>query len=173
MRLPEHVALGGAAAAALYPIVGEKCLLFWAASVLIDVDHYWDFLYRNGFKDFSVRRMFKFHDSIRAMIHRPDFIGINLFHTLEWLALCYVISRVTGSSYIQMMLAGMVFHFFLDVLWMIYLRAPFKRAYSIIEYVVRFRRMERQGLLPHRFYQDVLKKMEHQSTNLIRAPYKT
>ena len=52
MKLREHVVLGGAAAAGLTPVLGaQDSLVFLGATVLIDVDHYWDYLVRNDFRN--------------------------------------------------------------------------------------------------------------------------
>jgi len=48
VRVRDHLALSTLAAAALYPIVKRKALIPWAASVLIDVDHYAWFTVESG-----------------------------------------------------------------------------------------------------------------------------
>lgn len=40
MRVRDHIALSTAGAALLYPLVGRRVLAAWAASILIDADHY-------------------------------------------------------------------------------------------------------------------------------------
>lgn len=40
MRVHDHIALSTAAAALLYPVAGKRVLGAWAASILIDGDHY-------------------------------------------------------------------------------------------------------------------------------------
>lgn len=47
MRVRDHVALSTATAAVLYPRLGSSVLGAWAASILIDVDHYLWFVVRN------------------------------------------------------------------------------------------------------------------------------
>ncbi len=46
MRVRDHVALSTAGAALLYPFVGRPVLGAWAASILIDMDHYLWFCWR-------------------------------------------------------------------------------------------------------------------------------
>ena len=43
MRVRDHIAISSAGAALLYPWAGRKVLAAWAASILIDADHYFWF----------------------------------------------------------------------------------------------------------------------------------
>ena len=157
MNLREHVILGGAAAAALSPVLGgPESLVFFASSVLIDVDHYWDYLQRNEFRNWSFGKTFEFHRVLFRNIHAPDFLAMNLFHTIEWFLLVYLWGTWLGSSAVFAALAGMVYHLFLDVVRLAWHRATFKRALSLIEYWFRRRALIRQGLDPDRPYQDAL-----------------
>ena len=47
MKLKQHILYGGVASLCLVPKFGLLSSVFWAASVLIDIDHYIDFVYRN------------------------------------------------------------------------------------------------------------------------------
>lgn len=154
MKLGEHVVLGGGAAAVLAPVLGaEGSLAFWASSVLIDVDHHWDYVSRSGFRDWSPRGMFAFHDHLFAHeLHRPDFLGLNLFHTVEWFLLVGTGVLWWSSPLLFAILWGMVFHLCLDLLRLARHRALFKRALSVIEYHVRRRRLVRASLDPDRPY---------------------
>ena len=64
MRLTDHVILGGFASVVLYPAIGVDAAFLFAGSVLIDVDHYLEYLYHNGFRDFSVTKMFRYHGAL-------------------------------------------------------------------------------------------------------------
>jgi len=109
VKLSEHIVLGGGAAIALAPTLGARgSLVFWASSVLIDVDHHWDYVYRNGFSDWSPAGMFAYHERMFAQIHRPDFLAMNLFHTAEWFLLVACAMLWQGSAILFAMLLGMV-----------------------------------------------------------------
>jgi hypothetical protein len=48
VRVRDHLALSTAGAALLYPLVGRRVVAAWAASILIDADHYLWFCWRQG-----------------------------------------------------------------------------------------------------------------------------
>lgn len=157
MTLREHVILGGGAAAALYPVLGAQgSLVFWAASVLIDADHYWNYLYRNGFRNWSPGKTFAFHRALLPRLHHSALLGLNLFHTVEWFMLVYGAARWLGSGAILAAFWGMVFHLGLDLASLTWHRAPFKRALSLVEYWVRRRGLVKRGLDPDRPYLEAL-----------------
>ena len=134
MNLREHVILGGGAAVALSPVLGPAAsVVFFASSVLIDVDHYWDYLQRNEFRNWSFGKTFAFHRVLFKNIQAPDFLAMNLFHTVEWFALVYLAGQWLGSRVIDAALAGMVFHLGLDLARLTWYRATFKRALSLVE----------------------------------------
>ncbi len=155
MNLREHVILGGVAATALAPLLGvQESAVFWAASVVIDVDHYWDYVYRNGFRDWSPRRMFEFHQTLFTKIRRPEFLALSLFHTMEWFLLVYLAAVWLDATVLFAALWGMLFHFVLDVVRLAGYRAAFKRAFSMVEYIIRRRSLVRRGLDPDRVYRE-------------------
>ena len=99
MTPKEHVVLGGCSALALLPILGPRdSALFWGASVLIAVDRHWDYVYRKGFQDWSLRRAIGFHAELLRCIERPDFLALNLFHTVEAALLVGLGGRLVGAA---------------------------------------------------------------------------
>jgi len=160
VKLREHVVLGGGVALALSPVLGAQgSAIFWVASVLIDADHYGDYVYRNGFRDWSPLRMFEFHRLLFFQIRRPDFLALSLCHTVEFFTFVYVAAAVLKSSPLWAVFWGMCFHLLLDVIWLAWHRAVFSRAFSPIEYVIRQRRLRGRGLDPDRPYEEVLTAM--------------
>lgn len=158
MTLPEHLVVGGLVAGALAPSIGvEAAGTFWAASVLIDADHYWDYLYRNGFRDWSVRRMFRFHAALfPRLVRRPDFLGLNLFHTVEALSVMALAGFGLGVTAAVAALLGMLLHLGCDLARLATHGSVFKRATSIVEYAIRRRRLIRCGLDPDCPYREAL-----------------
>jgi len=165
MKAEHHAISGGIAASLLIPFLGVNSITFWVASVLIDGDHYVDYLYRNRFKDFSVRRMFTFHDLLSIEFIKQGSLGLNLMHTVEFLLAVFVFYVFTGWVWVLAVLGGMLFHIITDIIYMYRRGIVFKRAFSIIEYVIRWRRMKRQGLHPERPYNTALEAM-----SIIRRP---
>jgi hypothetical protein len=157
MNLREHVVLGGAAAVALSPVLGAQgSVVFFASSVLIDVDHYWDYLQRNGFRDWSWRRTFAFHKALFPQIRRSDFLAMNVFHTVEWFALVYVAAVWLHQTAIMAAFWGMVFHLGLDLARLAWCRAVFSRALSVVEYGIRRRLLRARGVDPDLVYREAL-----------------
>ncbi|MEK7444424.1 MAG: hypothetical protein AABZ70_06185 [candidate division NC10 bacterium] len=157
MTLPEHIVLGGGAALAVSPVLGASgSLAFWAASVLIDVDHHLDYVYRNGFRDFGARGMFAYHDHLYARIRGGAFVGLSLFHTIECFLLVAAGAFWWHSGLLFAALWGMVFHLSLDLVRLAGKRAPFSRALSVVEYWIRRRRLIRQGIDPDEPYAQAL-----------------
>lgn len=157
MNLREHVILGGAAAAALSPVLGaQDSAVFWAASVLIDVDHYWEYVSRNRFRNWSFRKTFEFHRVLFPRIRDREFLALNLFHTAEWFLLVYLAAVWLGAGAIFAAFWGMLFHLGLDVTRLAWCRATFSRALSALEYWIRRRALVRRGLDPDRPYREAL-----------------
>lgn len=155
MKLRDHLIIGGVAMAVLYPYWGPwRALLFWGAEVLIDADHYWDYLWRSKFQDWSGRRMFRYYDIIIGRIYDKNFLGFSLLHTVEVFAAVYLLARYWNYIFFMTIFWGMVFHLILDMLWLVWRKKFFGRAYSIIEYWFRKRAMIRRGLNPDGFYKE-------------------
>lgn len=159
MKPQYHAVIGGAVALALTPALGLNSAIFWVSSVLIDGDHYVDYVYRNGFKDYSIKRMFEFHDLLIENRKEPDFLSLNLMHTAEFILLISVAAAMTGWVWLIATLGGIFLHILLDLFDMYRHDVLFRRSLSIIEYFMRWRRMKRQGLRPELHYQSVLESM--------------
>ena len=148
MKARHHIVVGGIASAALVPALGINSAAFFASTVLIDFDHYVDYVCRNGFSNFSVRRMFTYVDALdRSSKNRP-FVGLSAMHTVEFLLLVYVVAVATGLAAIQAVLWGLLFHMMLDIIYLGSNRMLFDRAFSVVEFAVRWRRLRRWGLRP-------------------------
>lgn len=100
--------------------------------------------------------MFEFHRTLFPQIRRPDFLALSLFHTVEWFALVYLVATFLESSAVAAVFWGMAFHLALDALWLTLHRALFSRAFSMIEYVLRRRRLRQRGLEPDLVYDEAL-----------------
>jgi hypothetical protein len=159
MKAKYHALSGGIAASLLIPVLGPYSAVFFASTVLVDSDHYLDYLYRNGFKDFSIKRMFTFHELIFNKANEKDFLGLNIGHTVEWLLLVYGASAITGWLWLQAALWGMLFHMLIDLIYLYRLKRVTHRALSVIEYIIRWNRMKRRGMHPELPYNTTLQAM--------------
>ena len=153
MRLREHIKYGSVASLLSLRFLGPwYALIFWLASVLIDVDHYIDYVYRTGGTDWRVASIFRLDHFLRQKLQRGELQGrlvcLSLFHTVECFSLIYLAFLWTGSVFWLAVFYGMAFHLFLDVVALAGCRALFVRAFSLIEYVVRRRIMKARGMNP-------------------------
>lgn len=144
----DHVALGGAAALAALPWFGWRgSLLFWLANILIDLDHYLHFAYARRGKSLGVKEMFLFHQSLFDQVRRPDFLALEIFHTVEFMALLGWLSFGVLPS-LQPVFWGMAFHIGVDFVHLAKLGVFTKRCNSCVEYVLRRNAMLRRSLSP-------------------------
>jgi len=159
VKLSEHILLGAGAALILSPVLHQRSLAFFAASVLLDVDHYWHYVQFTGWRDWSPRRMFTFNELISSMARRPDFLGLNTCHTIEFFLLLYLSASDLNSPLLMAALAGGLFHMCLDVVEHVQHGITWARVYSILEYVIRRRVMEKRGLHPEQLFREVAEKV--------------
>jgi hypothetical protein len=159
MKLREHLIIGGIAAVLLYPGWGPwRALLFWGATVLIDADHYWDYLWRSDFADWSGWRMFRYYDLLRNNYGDKRFLAFSMFHTAEIFALAYVLARLWNYDFFMTVLWAMLFHLFLDIVDLSRHGVPFIRAYSVLEYWIRKKSLIRRGINPDPFFREIFEK---------------
>ena len=171
MTLKEHLAYGGIATAALYPHFGEKTLLFYAASVLIDTDHYIDFLYYSRMKDMSVKRMFQFHNTLAAWRNKPNLMALEAFHCAEFHLAILCLALYFGSSELLFIFSGLMFHMLLDLIRLSQWKRIDLRALSFVEYIIRKKRMIRStGIHPESPYEDAYAKVSSRSSSTTALP---
>jgi len=162
MRPRSHVIYGGAGAAALYPVLGSGSLWFWGASVLIDIDHYLDFVYHNRFTDLGFNNMFRYHAVLNKWWAKPEFLSLEPLHTVEFVAPMAFLTWWTGSGVLLAITLGFVLHIMLDVISLCMAGAPFIRAHSCVEYFIRKHLMARRGLNPTDLYDRAVEMVRQQ-----------
>jgi hypothetical protein len=109
MRPQEHIRLSTAAAIVALPWLRQDVWIPWAASILIDVDHYvWHALTHRTLSLRAAVRYFEQANPPRLpqarLLHHPVVLGILL-----------VVAARTRSRILWLMLAGLAFHVSLDV----------------------------------------------------------
>jgi hypothetical protein len=157
MRPTEHLLLGTAASALLYPMLGPAgAVTFLAGSVLVDIDHYIEYVYHNRLTDFGIRRMFRFHRAIGGLLKRPEMLNVEIFHTIEFMLLLYALSLYAGSAALNAFFFGILFHIALDMIDLLRRGIFFLRCNSLTEYFIRRRAMAGRGLVPRTVYTDAL-----------------
>lgn len=161
MKLEHHVLMGSAVTAVLIPSIGPASgAAFFAGAILIDFDHYLDFLVHTRFQSFSIRKMFLYHKHLFTRIKRAEFLSLEVFHTLEYLTCMVGFSLWSNSPLLQALTAGMIVHTLSDVVYLKRLGVFSSRAHSVFEYVIRKRNMTQQGIALEQPYQEVLELMK-------------
>jgi len=152
LTLRDHTIIGGAVSIILYPFIGLEALWFFGASVLIDIDHYIDFIYHNGMKDFSPTRMFLYHKILSQWLKEPEFLNMEIFHTAEFLTLILALALIFDSPALAAVFFGLILHIALDVIFLFRHKVLNKRVHSIAGYFIKKRAFARKGLDPGGLY---------------------
>ena len=156
MKLTQHIIYGSIASLCLFPKIGFLSGVFLAASVLIDIDHYIEFLWKSRFTNFSFKKMFDYCNVIMGWNTMPGLLGLSIFHTAEVIGSIYLASLWLNSNIVKAIFWGMVFHMILDILLLLKMGALFCRAFSFLEYFIRKKIMIKNGLSPDAIFEEAL-----------------
>jgi len=171
MTLKEHATYGAAVSAALYPVLGAKVAFFYIPSVLIDADHYLDYLYFSKFRDWSVKQMFRFHGVLYKFVRlNREILALEAFHTAEFLLAILGVGLYFRSDAVLLMFAGLMFHMVLDLIRMAQWKRIDVRALSFVEYAVRKRRMIKQGTHPEAIFFEVYDQVKESEETPVSMP---
>ena len=136
MTLRQHLACTGAAAALLLPFRSvDEVLLFAAASILIDADHYPVYVKRRN--DTSLRGMFRYYEELYEVEKSIPYFGLCLFHTVDVLLLVGILAWF--FPLFRPVIAGMLFHLLLDTIDLLRKGIPFIRPFFLVEHFIRRR----------------------------------
>ncbi len=150
MKPRDHVILGSAASVVLWLFWGAGSLhlviSFWLSSILIDIDHYLDYIYNNRFTDFSFKRMLAYHSLLYKRRFDPAFLNLSIFHTVESMGVLGVLAYFTGSAALLYIWLGFFFHILCDTYMLIYDGKPSIRSNTAVGYFFRIKKLKSQGL---------------------------
>lgn len=166
MVLKNHIIVGAIGAVAVFPLIGPlRAIVFFLSSVLIDSDHYIDYLWRTRKQNkfpagLSPKAMFKYYDQFYAHQFDKRQLGFSLFHTVEIFIVVYLLSIFVHYGFLDQVffltvLAGMAYHMIFDVISLAWIKLHFIRAYSIVEYFIRFKKMLRRGVNPNDYSKEM------------------
>lgn len=134
MKTWAHILFSLILAAAFYPLFGWKISLIFIGGVFIDIDHY--FWYAYYYKDLN---LFKAYKHFLIPMEKRDFtvnLGILLiFHTIEFLALVLVLSFY--SEYALAFGIGLLFHYILDLIFLLFVAKKFIANHSILYWLYK------------------------------------
>ncbi len=123
----------------------------------MDADHYLDYVYHNGLTDLSVSNSMRYHRVLRAWWRRPEFLNLSVFHTVEFVGALGILYTWTGAPWLGAALWGLVFHMGVDTLYLAAHKGLTLRAYSVVEYYLRKRRLLARGLSPEKMYAEAVR----------------
>lgn len=134
MTLNQHVVVTAIAAAGLIPFyTKEQIIVFCAGSVLIDVDHYLCYIQRTG--RFGIPGMFHYFEELWKVEKGIPYFGLCIFHTFDFFILVAILAYY--KPIFLPLLAGLLFHFLVDLIDLCRKEIPFIRAYFLVEHLIR------------------------------------
>ncbi len=107
MRVRDHILLSSGGAAFLYPWLRDSVLVPWAASILIDVDHYLWFCVHE--RSVDLRKAVRYFNQAQP----PQHAGARLLHHPAILLVLLMLSA--RWRWAALLLMGMTFHVGLDI----------------------------------------------------------
>ncbi len=111
MHIREHVQLSAAAALIAAPWLKQEVAIPFAASILIDVDHYaWHVVTH---RTFSLRAAMKYF----GQADPPQLRQMRLLHSPVVLGIMLLLALRTRSRFLWLVLAGLLFHVSLDAIY--------------------------------------------------------
>lgn len=135
MTFKEHAIQASIGSLILAPMFGFKVVIFFLSMILIDVDHYFD--YAIVCKRFDIKGMFKYHRFLWS--NRELIYGLNIFHTIEIFLILFFLGF--WLFYFWIVLFGFFVHLMFDLYYLYKHSSISNRAISIIEYIIRRKKM--------------------------------
>ncbi len=152
----DHMLLGGIVALLLSRVWPPMdCLIFWFATVLVDVDHYFNLLFWSDFRCFSVKKLMRFYGFILENKKKyPIFLAIEGFHTVEFMGVLFLIAYGWDVPLLKPVFWGISFHIFVDFFHLLRVGALRSRRNSFVEFFVLRSKAIRKGLDPTQVQKD-------------------
>ena len=130
MNITTHFIVSMIASAFLYPVYGWNVLLIFVGGMLIDIDHYFWYVYR--YEKFDLSGCYMFYDNKNIKQH----IGILLiFHTIEFMFVGILL--VFYNKFGLIFTIGLSLHYILDILERIFIMKRFATSPSIIYWIIK------------------------------------
>lgn len=159
--LRDHVLIGGVAALVLSPFFGlGDSLIFWIATVFVDIDHYFEFVWFTRFKQLGVKAMIRFFEELFQRRNREGFLALEIFHTFEFLIFLGLFAWWQGGVVLAIFW-GVLFHMVVDFFHLLRYQSLGKRSPSFLEYAWRKKRYLLEGKDPKSIFEDALHASSH------------
>lgn len=134
MRSSAHLFVLAIIAAFLYQIFGWKVIFTIAGGVLIDIDHYFWYIYK--FRKFNIVDCYKYFLSSTEKDNFKINLGILLiFHTIEFLLIVAILSIY--NEIILLFTIGLLSHYLLDLIWLYTVPKQLIANHSLISWIYK------------------------------------
>jgi len=134
MKSSVHLLVTLILAAILYPIFNWKVVFIIVGGALIDIDHYFLYIYR--FSNFSMKNCFKYYYVEVKKNNYKDLMGsLLIFHTIEFLLISEILSFYT--EFALMFTIGLLIHYLLDLIWFYFVLKRLLFNHSIIYWIIK------------------------------------
>lgn len=134
MKTSVHLWVSLIIAAAFYPLYSWKVVFIIVGGVLIDIDHYFWYVYK--YQDLSIIKSYKFYIKNVNENNFSNVIGILLvFHTIEFLLLMLVLSLY--NQFALIFTIGLLSHYVLDLIYLYFIPRRFIVNHSLIYWVFK------------------------------------
>lgn len=138
------------------PLLGTQGgLIFWISTMVVDIDHYVEFIFLTRFRKLGFKPMFRFFEELFQRRDRKEFLVLEIFHTFEFLGLLALLAWGWGGPVLYVFY-GVLFHMVVDFFHLLRYGALGKRSPSLIEYHLRKRKFFSEGKNPHRVIEEAL-----------------
>lgn len=118
----------------LYPFFGWKVLFILVGGVLIDIDHYFWYVFK--FRKLNIIHCYKFFLERFDKIKIKELIGsLLIFHTVEFLAIMIIFSFF--SEIIFFSLIGLISHYVLDLIFLYTVPKQLIANHSITSWIIK------------------------------------
>jgi len=122
----------------IFPAIGFfGILVVFLSSVLIDIDHYAIYVYRN--KDWSLKKAFDWFigfKELRKKSKKKWVSPISILHTIEVLFLISILAIY--NQFVFLILIGFLFHSICDILEMGYKNELYGREFFFMNYIMNY-----------------------------------
>lgn len=131
---PFHFLASLVLCAVLYPFYGINSFFVIVSGFLIDLDHYLWYVYK--FKNFNFIKAYKFYLKInKEKSFAKQKKCIIIFHSVEFLILMVILSFYSKIMFI--ILIGLLYHYVLDIIHVLFIMKGTWAVYSIIWWFVK------------------------------------
>ena len=134
MKTPVHLLISLIIAVAFYPLHSWKVVFIIVGGVLIDIDHYFWYVYK--YKELSIIKSYKFYIKNINENNFSNVFGILLaFHTIEFLLLMLALSFY--NQFVLIFTIGLLSHYVLDLIYLCFIPKRLIVNHSIIYWVFK------------------------------------